>query len=1413
MEKFINTYIEGMNKDVSPNKYSNKQYYDLKNMRLITDDSAGLSSGSLVNIKGNSLAITLPDNGTILGSTQLRGELILFVKGDTSDKIYKIPKTSLSTAQDLTLRDNYYFDEDINGYDSSIDTLVYSGTLNFSDKIKAVANYENEYIQKVYWVDGINTLKHINLVYNENTNNLETLDESMLDILPPHIYGQLGLSLQIGGNLKAGKVQYAYQLYTPNGSETMYSPASDLLNITKETDSSTFDKQAGGSDIETVSGKSVQVEVTLGPDYINFSRIRLVALDYYGLNEIPSVRIINESEVTSDVINITDYGYSIGSLVLEEFRFLQNNFIPSTLTTKKNNLYIGNITEEFFDLDESGYIDTRAYRTRETDAGVVTTVNVQDYALPTVTYFNITHNGSAWTITFSCLVDEITNFIELIKPIYGEYSGGTYNNYLEVTVDPTGINDLILLDISDPDTYTISHDTLNNLVTIDGHWWIYPPTSNGPSDFYDIPAIHSHTVTLEAISLTYTKTETIGSPTEQCILGLGLPSELPVVLNDTWSIGSTNDCINTYNNLENDIDENHQFIYYPGTATTTKILGGKGKILSYQFADNVPLNAFNFASKDSYPFLKLDSTYPGYFDNDNIMNYTGHQRDEVYRYGIEFYDLKGRKSFPKWIGDIRFPNMEQSEFNGTNLIMSPLGITFTLNWSQYLDDGSVNPLWSIKDQISGYRILRAPREDTDKTIKAQGVVNPVGEYQESLNPDVYYPGSTLASGAEMISTVSRVVPDIQSAVDLDTHIVNFISPQIDYNKYISDNGSSFLEIVGYLDNVTENNGNWSFLSSYAMSAGSSKANDLTPSNRWDTRQTISSRRLLTPIIPSDTSQLIIDSVTVSPYITLNSLAPFVQECLVGSSYLIELDNAWLTAGIPALATGNKGLLVNYRVYLGYSQYGGADYSSRSLTSYIPAGEFVITPVGSSSVITMFNGDTYICNHTHINALLESDLTGVTPYSGQTVFSFAVETPINLAYKNDPLLKYINFTFSGGYEDYYALQETETLGVELYPSTYPTEIGDLYRYNSAYSAYDRSHVSIPQPFDFRLVTTYDARIYASDNKFPGEYSDSWLNFKASNYRDLEGTYGSLTRIINHKDKLVYFQDKAVGVIASYDREVVSTESNQKLALGTGGLLERYDYIDTASGTSIHDAIVPTGGTIMFYDDILKQFRMITNAIEPTSEIKGLKSYLNDAQIDDIVVGYDYENREVLFTPTNIQTPTTVFSGFLNAFTGFYELSDGVTPLQQYLPLDELLLSTNDNNTIYLHNVGGYGVFYDSTPKVSSVSLIINPLQIQPITYHVASWLSSVNSPEIVDETLDTLRITNTYQDTGVITLVPGTNITRRLRTWRINELRDSISEEGRLRDSFVKLDLGYNNTNDYKLTLSDIVSTYRPTKIR
>ena len=59
----------------------------------------------------------------------------------------------------------------------------------------------------------------------------------------------------------------------------------------------------------------------------------------------------------------------------------------------------------------------------------------------------------------------------------------------------------------------------------------------------------------------------------------------------------------------------------------------------------------------SYPESESDnSSYTGFASPFIGAKYTGNMHDEIYRYAITYFDAKGRRSYAKWICDLRMPD-------------------------------------------------------------------------------------------------------------------------------------------------------------------------------------------------------------------------------------------------------------------------------------------------------------------------------------------------------------------------------------------------------------------------------------------------------------------------------------------------------------------------------------------------------------------------------------------------------------------------------------------------------------------------------------------------------------------------------------------------------------------------------------
>jgi hypothetical protein len=126
----------------------------------------------------------------------------------------------------------------------------------------------------------------------------------------------------------------------------------------------------------------------------------------------------------------------------------------------------------------------------------------------------------------------------------------------------------------------------------------------------------------------------------------------------------TND-INPLNNYD-DIEEvpNSDLYRYQSDGRT---LGGEGTHIEYRFTKKVLAGNTTLASSNPGKVtgsLKTSLSPGDYKDPFNVENFVGYRRDEIYRFGIVLYDLKGNPGFVNWIGDIRFPAISDVDWEG-----------------------------------------------------------------------------------------------------------------------------------------------------------------------------------------------------------------------------------------------------------------------------------------------------------------------------------------------------------------------------------------------------------------------------------------------------------------------------------------------------------------------------------------------------------------------------------------------------------------------------------------------------------------------------------------------------------------------------------------------------------------------------
>ena len=389
MVKTVSYSYKGMNQDVTKSKHSPEFYYSADNIRIINTDSQ--SSFSVANERGNELRIELPEveifrrsNKIVYGDSTLtyrqgaefpeiekqinsgllervsNGHKIIGHAIGRDDIILFSTSKGFSRAGQM---DCIWVVENIFQDDFTL-KLIYVRNLGFSTQnpIQAIFNYENERLQKVYWVDGKNQLRFVNIKHSIENGDLENLIDVSGNTL--NMVGNFNLSqpkitgFSTGGQHTSGMIQYAYNLYRLNASQTKASPLSELVPLDKGV--------SGGGALNEIVGSIPIIKIeNLDTE---FTHIRLYAIKYTSYNELPSVSLIAEEEFSTSTFTYYDDGSEIETLSIAQFLFLGSNpIVPKHIEAKDNQLFSSNIKESAFDVD----LDMRAYSHNNAGNGIV----------------------------------------------------------------------------------------------------------------------------------------------------------------------------------------------------------------------------------------------------------------------------------------------------------------------------------------------------------------------------------------------------------------------------------------------------------------------------------------------------------------------------------------------------------------------------------------------------------------------------------------------------------------------------------------------------------------------------------------------------------------------------------------------------------------------------------------------------------------------------------------------------------------------------------------------------------------------------------------------------------------------------------------------------------------------------------
>ena len=1481
-EKVVNGFMKGMSTDMHYSTLDNQQYLYAENIRPI---SSGFSTtGAIENIKGNSFIgdfgftddqtlipgntymvvqptvtyggvtydvyetfiCTVPGGNTftggriinisaygipadmyVIGGVELRDVIVLFTTNNTRSQIYTLSLTGTSSSQ-LSALTLLYDDE----YNIDHSRLMF----NVDNRVRAVARYETPNIQKVYWTDGINPLRYLNINKHCTVNGEPYVIPGdywgidKFELLPSVILSKPTITGITNGTISTGMVFYAYQLYIENGAESAISYVSDPLHVVADSDYYSSDLYYNGDGVDSVKSKGFIINIDISNND-SFDRLKLIRIHYESYNQLPSIYVAADIPInlSNTTVTLTDTGSVITELTIEEFSIDSTEiFICQELATKNNILFASNIEKKTFTIDD---FDARAVRFRSyaepsgSDSGFFTGYSMESYIVATNDYYItyiITNFSTVASVPSGRTLVNVTSAAGMTN---GDYEDNNYPDPNTWSFTTTGSTITGI-------TYSAGSDTLEFTVNSTSQIFNYTITSIINAN---LQLAYNYTYSTSGSSLNVSACVSdsnlgnvyINTPTIDTMSGWNTAG---------WSnYIDTHDGINNYNNPDNDLDPEKQFIYKSDGMT----LGAEGPNVEIEFKwEDFAIDDISGTASTYYVGTIADGSYSNYSSplNGGKLSW---QRDEVYRLFISFKNNRGQDTEPKWICDLRIPKMVDSIYG---VLANRI---FSMTQAR-----RIYPVIKIKsgswptDAVSA-QVYRVPRNREDRQVVTQCLAYPFNDVNG------WY--------------IDRATTALNYYSSGNENLVKLVSPEINITKNIANSGNDYLEfLTSYGDDVITSGGYGALNEKSIVKCRANTVRSAFAINDYtDISNSVS-------VIPIDGTPVAYNVGGVD-FFNYND-ASYINA--KGSTGLVVKysNNNWSAEG-KILA------LVNYKNNCWNSQYGGLTYENRQFNSMIPCSD-IITNTGTWTYCNY--GDTFI-NYFDVSTLLY-DVTiaedNWSDYSKNESVYVPIESSINCNLR------------AGGYEMHkqynvahsYMLQEE--LGAHMFTDSGTTlhvfnQMDDMYKYNTVYSQQPLVASLLSIDASRQTETVFDTQVRASNAKINGEYVDSWTKFGVNETLEVDSKYGSINAMLEYGQSLYFWQDEAFGILAVNDRSLIQDNNASKLVLGTGGVLDRFDYISTQKGCEDKFSVVGGVAGIYWVD---RQNRSINRFAETLVDLalqKGVKSlFMLDEDIirwSTYLAVHDKENNEVIFTLANyingdminpgmvehdINKPFTLcFNETIDAFTSTYSFVPYV-----YIPFKNIYLTNSIYNThqigmpanlLFVHNVNEnvqarnnfYGLYYNDVlgRYPSKMRLVFNPHYLNSKVFDNlfinGEVRVSTSEPDLytryTNETIDNdlcpihnIMFYNSYQNSDVINLIYKTNLERRERIWTtviprnainspydtqyndptIEPLTPRVGYTERLRDKYLVCEFNTvvptSNTESYRFIIENIGATYR-----
>jgi len=434
---------------------------------------------------------------------------------------------------------------------------------------------ENECISRIFWTDNINPLRSLNL----GKSGLNRLSPDVLDLTPLHSPSQPVLTKTINGSLPVGQLQYCYKYTSSNGGETVMSPFSNLYHTSKHS-FSTFSNYYGSTSGDPILDVSSQgFEITIKDLDNDFDIIELYSILHVQNDGPIRVSLVGSQQFSSSADTTTfyhtnwngDLSEGIDSILID----INTWNVCKDIAIKDNILLAGNLQRLDNSISEKEWnVKVRRYNIiNEGGSGITGTITSNDSQILEYEIASVATEPS------------------IVTPSLGE----TWSNGMPKWRTYKG-----------DDTTTIGANVIEdkgraNIQKKQSHEYRY--LSDG--------------LTLGGESYDYSENELGG-------------------------------CRLTFDLKQRQVD-------FQNNVSSSPFIQA-GPITDLQ-TDNISRDDTGLLNTDNTDTDFIASMSLGGSKDPSTGNFKGYRRGEMYRFGVQIYDKKGRAGNVLWIGDIEMPEM------------------------------------------------------------------------------------------------------------------------------------------------------------------------------------------------------------------------------------------------------------------------------------------------------------------------------------------------------------------------------------------------------------------------------------------------------------------------------------------------------------------------------------------------------------------------------------------------------------------------------------------------------------------------------------------------------------------------------------------------------------------------------------